>query len=315
MVRPVAWIKRQFKAKHDISNLVVLFLHRRQSQQTGIMLEGDELTMSTKGPFAKLRSLNFVGRTPEVDAFVRALDSVQRHDEHRIINWFAPDGYGKSTLRRKLEEHVEKSKAASICALDFEHDRHRSHVEWLLRIRERFGKDKRIDFSTFDFVFARYFALTRPDEDVREAYPRIFANGSSPIVEDLFSWADEGLGVLIGGASTILPGLNLLYKYGSRLKGALADWWRTKSVKEQLEGIDDVEVAELENALPSILAYDIQRSQTKKDRPRIVLFLDAYEVVSGSGRMIARNPYDSWFRNLVELLPGCLVVIFGRLYI
>ena len=153
-----------------------------------------------------------------------ALDT---HDAYRIIVWHGVGGQGKTELRKKVHHRIEKQRAdgdnIAVGVLDFEVARHRSLIDAMLKLRLDLGRRRLIAFPTFDLAFAQLFALERPGDNIRTTYPGLFRKGESELLEDLLGWAGEAAVDVMHLGWTLLPGVEMLYKYGYRLIGGLRD--------------------------------------------------------------------------------------------
>ena len=150
--------------------------------------------------------------------------------------------------------------------------------------------------------------MDRPGENIREVYLQLFHNGESEIIDDMIDSSQSAIELaLLGGSTLGVPGLNLLYKYGSRLKGRLADWWANRDVKGKLKELDDLSLSQLAERLPLYLGFDLWRACAESDCPRIVIAIDTHEKLT-AGELLG----DLWLQKLVQETPGALILIFGR---
>jgi hypothetical protein len=227
-------------------------------------------------------------------------------------------GQGKTELRKKVHQRIEKQRAdgdsIAVGVLDFEVARHRSPIDAMLKLRLDLGH-RLIAFPTFDLAFAQLFTLERPGDNIRTTYPGLFRKGESEILEDLLGWAGEAAVDVLHLGWTLLPGVEMLYKYSYRLIGGLRDWLDDREVKSRIQDINTLSASELREKLPVYLGFDLWRAMQAPDAPRVVLLIDTYEALwrgtTGQGAMQMLRT-DDWVRSLVEQSPGALVVIFGR---
>jgi len=257
----------------------------------------------------------FVGRKEHIEQVGKALRRPQRRNEHRIMAWDGVGGQGKSRLCRELQERLFESEGVALGSVDFRTPRFRRAQEALLKLRGDINKTSGLHFPTFDLAFARLFSLERPGENIRNVYPHLFRKGESEILDDLIDWSESGMEIVAEGASLIIPGANLVYKYGSRFTGRMLEWWSSKSVKKQISDLDSLSAEELSNKLPIYFGFDLWRAQDNDSCPRIVLSFDTHEMLwasegSQSSGEILR--VDNWLQILVRESPGALVLIFGR---
>ncbi len=248
----------------------------------------------------------FTDREEPMALFETAFAEPQERDDHRVICWHGVGGQGKSSLHDEIRRRVAGNPNAALAGLDFDAVRHRRLEDAMLKLRGDLA-GAGLTFPTFDFAFARHFALERPGEEIRQAYPQLYRKGESQIIDDMIDWSEAGVDALVEGVSLAVPGLNLLYRYGSRLSGRLGEWWASRGVKEKLAGLDALSISELAERLPLYLGYDIWRAQAAIGCPRITLTIDTHEKLGG-GELRG----DKWLQVLVRETPGALILIFGR---
>ena len=116
----------------------------------------------------------------------------------------------------------------------------------------------------------------------------------------------------------IIPGYNLLTKYGSKLAGKISketyEWWERRG-KRVLYGIDEYTQDQLLRKLSTFLGADLVDAVSGKNPARLTIRLDTYEAL-WSDRSLKDGPgsllFDDWIQLLVQDLPGVLFVITGR---
>jgi hypothetical protein len=157
--------------------------------------------------------------------------------------------------------------------------------------------------------------LTRPGKNIRALHPQLFSTGSD-VLDDILGLVNN-LGEF-GSAVQVLPGFNLLTKYGSRLVGRAAhqlhEWWHRRGSRA-LYGIDDLSQELLLQKLPTYLGADLMDALSDERVPRLVVMFDTYEaLLTGCGLRDGQGAllYDDWVRTLVQDAPGVLFVIAGR---
>ncbi|MCA3451380.1 MAG: tetratricopeptide repeat protein [Rhodobacter sp.] len=252
----------------------------------------------------------FTDREEPLALFDKAFAASQERDDHCVICWHGVGGQGKSSLHDEIRRRVAGIADVALAGLDFDVPRHRRLEDAMLKLRGDLS-GRGLSFPTFDLAFARHVALERPGENIREIYPQLFRPGESEIVDDMVDWSEEAvkdaLKAAVEGLSLAIPGLNLLYKYGARLTGRLADWWKSQAVKDKLAGLDQLSPSDIAGRLPHYLGFDIWRARAEIGCPRIVITIDTHEKLTG-GELRG----DLWLQTLVQETPGALFLIFGR---
>ncbi|MDA7964647.1 tetratricopeptide repeat protein [Ruegeria sp.] len=253
---------------------------------------------------------DFVGREEPLEDFLHAYRLEQTKDDYRILCWHGVGGQGKTTLLEEMRRRIESSDNTAIARLDFKNESHRNPETALLKVRGDFARQG-FKFPTFDFVFVLYFSLNRPLEDIYQVYPKLFRKGESEVVNDLLDMSEGELGELakdiLVDVSKIIPGLNLIYKYGARFVSNSLKKFEDNKVKARLQDLNTDNPNELLAKMPLFLGIDIQRALEAHDYHRLVLTVDTHEGLA-RGELQA----DAWFRYLVQSIPGVLVVIMGR---
>jgi tetratricopeptide (TPR) repeat protein len=265
----------------------------------------------------------FTDREDARAVFLKAVQTAQARDEYRVLNWYGIGGQGKSALCNELRETLKRlQEDHSILSVyrvfrwglvNFEDPTMRQLETATLALRLQLARDGGISFPAFDVAFARYFALINPGVDMRQRHPELFKSDSE-ILGDLIDWSKEGIEASTTVASIFLPGANILYKYGARLAGRLAEWWERRG-KQVLEGLDDLNADQIRQRLPTYLGADLWDHLAASTSDRLVIFLDTYEALwkdRGSNTDYSGLRVDEWVRTLVQDSAGVLFVIFGR---
>lgn len=265
----------------------------------------------------------FTDRDDARAIFLEAVQQQQLREEYRVLNWYGMGGQGKSALCNELQETLRKLKQDhSILSVyrdykwgtaNFEDATMRQLETATLALRLQLARGGGISFPAFDVAFARYFALINPGVDMRQRHPELFKSDSE-ILGDLIDWTKEGIEASTTLASLLLPGANILYKYGARLAGRVGEWWERRG-KQILQGLDDLNAEQLRQRLPTYLGADLYDHQVAKPSDRLVIFLDTYEALwrdRGSNTDYSGIRVDEWVRKLVQESAGVLFVIFGR---
>ena len=244
-----------------------------------------------------------------------SIHNAQARDEYRVVAWYGVGGQGKSRFCREIANRFLKEREIVLGSLDFDLVDNRSLEQAMLTLRSQLGQHKHLSFPTFDLAFAQLFAMRRPGEHIRDVYPQLFRKGESEIVDDMIDWCDTAAAMVTEGASALVPGVNLIYKYSARLTGRLADWWSTRAARDRVRKIGELSAGELTAKLPEFFGFDLYFALEQSSCPRIVLTLDTYEKLWGgeSARGAGDSLHvDQWVRKLVEQCPGVLFLVFGR---
>jgi hypothetical protein len=265
----------------------------------------------------------FTGRQEERNLFSDACKETDVQDSYKVLMWYGVGGQGKSSLLREFVRFIatrneasksEKSKHRLIPAkIDFEDERLKRIDNALYSLRLQLGQSSGFTFHTFDTAFITYFKKTRPGIDIPSTFPEL-VKGEKEGMMDLIDVLDDPLTVASHLASAALPGAGLLYKWGMRLTGKLASWWRIRG-NEALAGIEQLQPEQLLEKLPSYLGVDICDGIRSKPEIRPVIFLDTYEALwrdRGQKDALADRRADEWVRLLVQDAPGTMFVIAGR---
>lgn len=265
----------------------------------------------------------FTDREEPCALFETALNEPQGPSDWRVLTFYGLGGQGKSALfnhfrsllrdKQQNQRHASSSQLpVTYAEIDFDANETRRVDQALLKLRIQLQKNSGIRFPTFDFAFARYFALTSRGIDIRQQHPELF-RGDNEILEDLLSVVEAGM--------SLIPGLSLAFKYVNRFGNAFKAWWERRG-RKLLVGIDEMSEAELLETLPTYFAADLscavfgdEPTNDTEPQKRVVLLFDTYEKlwearVTKTGLGALR--VDSWMQTLVKELPGVLFVILGR---
>ena len=259
---------------------------------------------TARNPFEAQRV--FTDREEPVALVAQALVQNQEPGDHRVICWHGVGGQGKSSLHDEIRRRIAGNPDLALAGVDFDVPRHQRLEDAMLKLRGDLA-GRGLSLPTFDLAFARHFALERPGENIRQVHPQLYRRGKSLIIDDMLDWSAAGVDLAVEGISAVVPGLNLLYKYGARLTGRLGDWWASRAVKEKLVGLDQLSTSELAERLPQYLGFDIWRARAEIGCPRIVITVDSHEKLAG-GELRG----DAWLQMMVRENPGALILVFGH---
>jgi len=256
----------------------------------------------------------FTGRDEERAVFTNALTEAQGADEYRVVSWYGIGGQGKSALSRELVRIATKQEEqVAVARVDFDDKRMRRIDECLLSIRLQLSQTYGHHFGAFDTAFARYFVMTNPGLDIREKHPELF-RGENPLLDDLIDWSEAGLEVVVEGAALTIPGLNLVYKYGSRFAVRTREWFERRG-KTTLAGLDQLGAEELLARLPSYLGNDLRELKKIQAEKRSVVIVDTHEALWRDYNVkdpVEGARVEDWLRLFVQDSPGTLIAVLGR---
>ncbi len=263
----------------------------------------------------------FTDRDDAKSLFEEALTRDQPPDSYRILAWHGVGGQGKTALLRELERRLKDKAETAInlpsrrrigwALIDFGDANMRRIDGALLSLRLQLASRAGMSFPAFDTAFARHVALRNPGVDLRQRHPELFRRESELLADILnvgaeaAEFARDGLGI---------PGVGLLYKYASRLRGKWQRWWETRG-QEILADLDELSAEQILMQLPFYFGSDIHQRLLEAKPPRIILLFDTHEALwresglKGSGMGFRA---DDWLRLLVQEACGALVTICGR---
>ena len=257
-----------------------------------------------------IASRRFIGRRVESELFRSALLRPQQKDEYRILNWYGVGGQGKSALSREFMRLAEAQnpKVAS-ARINLEDPRLRRIDEALLSVRLQLSRSFGHRFGAFDTAFSRHYVLTNPGTDIRAKHSELF-RGENPLLDDLLDWSEAGLEAAVDGIALAVPGINLLYKYLSRLSARTREWFERRG-KVVLEGLDRLPPDEILERLPTYLGADIYDLPTRRKQ----IIVDTHEALwrdHNNKDPVEGSRADAWLRLLVQDSPGVLFTVLGR---
>ena len=266
----------------------------------------------------------FVGRNDALASFTAQCSQVDFKDSYKVLMWHGVGGQGKSALLREFQRIAKDLNKESpdridcpklvVAKVDFEDERLKRLDTALYSIRSQLAQHRGFSFLAFDTAFAVYIKKTRPNIDVAKAFPELFS-GEREVLMDLLNIIDGPVMIAADIASTAVPGANLVYKWGARLTGRFASWWKKRG-NNLLAGVEDLQSEELLQRLPTYLGADICELLKKKERIRPVILFDTYEALwrnrGGRDGIIDRRA-DAWVRLLVQDSPGVLSVSYTHL--
>lgn len=270
----------------------------------------------------------FVDREGPKRAFDQALARLQAEpDALHFLSFYGVGGQGKTALFEELCRTLRKRKGPKrvCCAnIDLHYNKPDGELHCWVLLRNTISAATGAKFPCFDFAYADYMQQTRP-----EAPPAVL--GASRLAglrgehgEDIADAARDGAGEavktsfgqlaadLTAEAALAFPLLGPLLKRG--VKWSVAKGYETwlKNNKAALDRLYNSSVlatpAELEKALPEILAHELALHQNRRPDSRLAILIDEYEnAVPGAGtlsRSLALGK-GSWDRGLRQFLRHC----------
>ena len=265
----------------------------------------------------------FTDREDARGAFQNAVVDAQPVDAYRVLHWYGVGGQGKTALTREFlriarDETLLPGWTLATALVNFDDIRLRHTAEALLSIRLQLAEAVGNRFAAFDTAFARYFTLTNPGINIRQRHPELF-RGENDLLNDLVDWSESPVGeaakeTASAVAGALVPGLNVLFKYGSRLAVKSKEWLDRRG-KVVLAGLDQLNPDQIAERLPTYLGADICDLLAEKPKRRLVVLLDAYEALWRDHNLkdaFEAHRVDAWVRQLVQDSPGVLFVIMGR---
>lgn len=274
----------------------------------------------------------FTNRTDEVAAFGRSLDGLHQaldlaeispvvdrvQGRRNVLTFYGVGGIGKTTLSHELERRLladaqsEDQKDVVSVRVDVSEEGASDIEGLLLRLRAGLGQLGN-RWPAFDLALASYWARAHPGESLQE-----FLDASPTLRR-----AARGVGLSEQIAATVqqvVPG-DLGGLAGLAHRAALVAY---RAIRERVrEGrlLSECELfAELVEAdadyetlsyFPYLLAWDLERQPRRGRpgrRPRVVVFLDTFEVFGGWTDRTA----ERLLQRCVYLMPNVLFVITGR---
>jgi hypothetical protein len=287
-------------------------------------LEGYRMNAPT--PFPISNETGLVGRDRELQILDQIVDDALRNDVSRTVVWCGSPGMGKSALRKAFSERLmdlrmgderngRLGKPLALATLQIEMDK--SLADCLISLRTQLAATGGYQFLMFDWAFIRWFKLAHPDADIAQRHPNMFSTKGSGAADDILSWINdigkEHLVEAVHDAVGIVPGLNLIVKYGHRLGGAIGERMRAKKHEPELAHLDSLSEEELFEKLPDLLGDNLQEALTEKRKSgpaaAIIMIdgaekLQAFEDYRGSG--------EGWVERLHHSAPSAHLSLFSR---
>lgn len=251
----------------------------------------------------------FTDRTVYKDIFWNEINCIKSENsqnifQYHILNFYGIGGIGKSSLQRELSHviDVERSDIIYSCA-DFANISNHTPAKLYLELAKSFERNG-IMFYHFGLAYAIYFQKTHKDLTLNYSEYNVIDENIG-FIADILSVID-GLGII-----GILPGMvNKIYN------AAYKKLHLNSELKDDLKGMELLDIARCEQLLPAFFAYDLKKYMQKEKDKVIIIFLDTYEALWGRIKNdITKFSQDQFIREFISQLPGVLFTIFGREFI
>lgn len=281
--------------------------------------------MNAPTPFPQRHAPKIFDRKEEKERFRAGIaDALAERSPDPVI-WTGGPGYGKSTLRMEFEEIVQDMRLGdkaegrqpvkvARATLVVDHDR--SMVDHIISLRSQLAGQTGYKFITFDWAFVRWFRLAHPDGDIKQRHPNLFT-GSGGAADDILGWLDsvgkELAGEALKDSLSLVPGLNLLKKYGDKFTSAAGDWLNRHRNGDELAYIESLGEEGLRNLLPDLLAENLEKglgAERKKGRAAVVVMVDSAEKLVSSQEY--KGTSDGWISRFRTYAPSAFITLFSR---
>ncbi|MFC0600118.1 hypothetical protein [Streptomyces palmae] len=271
----------------------------------------------------------FTNRVDEVAAFGRSLTELHRaldeteispvvdrvQGRRNVLVFYGVGGIGKTTLSHELERRLLADSQDSghedvlSVRVDLSEDGACDIEALLLRLRAGLGRLGSY-WPAFDLALASYWARAHPGEALQEFLD------SSPTVRR----ASRGVGLgeqIAANVAQIVPGAagglaGLAQRAALGTYRAIRDRVREGRLLSECELFAELVEADADyetlSFFPYLLAWDLERQPRRRRRPRVCVFLDTFEVLSGRSDRTA----ERFVQRCVYLMPNVLFVITGR---
>jgi hypothetical protein len=241
-------------------------------------------------------------------------------------------GYGKSTLRQRFEDLLqsarlgddeELSKRVAYASLQLKIGQ--PVTDQLISIRTQLARSGGFRFFLFDWAFIRWFRLAHPDASIQQRHPNMFSAGGGA-ADDILSWLDEigkdkaggavaeHAGAFMQDSITLIPGLNLLVKYGYKLGASAKGWWDKKAYRDQIAVLDRLTEEELLDRLAGLLAADLEAVLAETRRKHGAA--SATILIDGAEKFLTahdhRGAMDRWVLDFRTNAPSAFLNLFSR---
>jgi len=274
----------------------------------------------------QLASKKFTDREDPLKNFNRLLSEYTREKSgrsrsYRIIDWHGDGGQGKSSLchrfLKEVDQRQNEDEELASALLDFDDPKYRNVTEAMLKLRQETSLCRHVTFSTFDAAFTELFRRQSPQANIRECHPYLFRQYGNEFIEDFLSLTGNvDLSCKLSEAgNALLPGIGVLFKWGTELTGRTLDWWQRRGTQELVDEMTRLSDSGLREKLPYYMGRDILQAMEEEDKLQVILLLDTFEALSDGESSLTPNGAartSRWVKTLIKTTPGALVVIFGR---
>lgn len=229
---------------------------------------------------------------------IERTELIQRN--YKILVYYGIGGIGKSSLQNQLKkELMDNCPQAQYTFIDFIDPLFRNSYRAILELKRNIFGPKKMSFPHFDLAYSIYFKKKNPDYIFNKK--KLPFESEASIVGDILG-AFDGFGIVGAVTGIVNKSYEMLSKIGL-----------DKSIKKELELLENLTPFEIEQRLPAFFSYDLNVTLKKKILNLFVIFLDTYEAIwSYDGSKGNKYSKDDWVRELVSHLPQCLFVISGR---
>lgn len=289
--------------------------------------------MNSSSPFDEYSDVAIIGLDDEKAKFRRALGDSYLSENVRPITWYGPPGFGKSTLRQMLDELLQSARLGNETELNNQVAYASLQVkdgqpvtDKLISIRTQLAHSGGFRFFLFDWAFIRWFRLSHPDASIEQRHPNMFSAGGRGAADDILSWLNEIGKDKLGGAVaeqagefvhdsiTLVPGLNLLVKYGYKLGVTVKAQWHKKAYRDQIALLDRLSEEELLERLAGLLAADLQAGlndvRCKHGAASVTILIDGAEKLLTAHDH--RGALDGWVLDFRKYAPSVFLNLFSR---
>lgn len=284
--------------------------------------------MNAPTQFPEIIQPGLKGRKQDIALYKEEIAEALRARECSPTIWSGGPGIGKTALRRAFEEELQDfwagdekaspprlGKKIAFASLQVELDQ--LMTDQLISIRTQMAATGGYQFFLFDWAFIRWFRLAHPDADIKQRHPNMFsAKGRGP-ADDILSWVNdlgkEKAADMVHDSLGLVPGWNLLYKWGHTFITEAGEWLKRREHEHALKQLDNMSEEKLREYLAVLLGRGIQSGLEKQREsgPAAATLL-----IDGAEKLIASQEYkgasDGWLSLLKGSAPSLHLSIFSR---
>ncbi len=243
----------------------------------------------------------FTGREEYIRLFKETIGSEQ--PEKNILQFYGIAGMGKTALRRKLTEMLQKEYEKKVCfvELDFAHSNIRSMEDALMSMSSNFMTRYNIAFPFFSMAY---------EEFLRKKFPLEAQNIMKKQKEQEFGIIEKHVDLIEQMVPFLKPLVNVakLYYVGKDHIGK-----ELTNEKRQVKKYNDFQLYE---KLPEYFIKDLNVfANNDRDQKKIVFFFDTYEAIKRPTSHHKDSEFvyeDRWIRQIAENVQNGISVLLGR---